>query len=118
MYKRNPATLMLQLRLLQEVETGLVMLVPSLCSRSWITEVNPSTSKKLLTGNGKAEKPQMVANSPWSNWKADGVLRNFDQAHTLADAWAHAMSAPVRQHDLNATRLVANTMVLDWRADD
>ncbi len=116
-YKNNAGTLMLQMRLLQETETGLMMLMPSFCKRVWLSEVNPTTSKRLLTGNPKAKKPEMVAYSPWSDWKTDKSLANFDQAHTLADAWAHSLSAPERQHDLTTCRLVANTLLLDWGVD-
>ena len=116
-YKMNAATLMLQMRLLQETETGISMLLPSCVPRVWLTEVNPTTSKRVLTKNPRAKKPQMVACSPWADWKATGELDNFDQAHTLADAYAHLQSSGTRQHDLQSMRLIANTLIKDSTDD-
>jgi Holliday junction resolvasome RuvABC endonuclease subunit len=111
-WRHNAQTLILQTRLLQELETGLTMLLPSMVKDVWITEVNPTTSKRVLTGDSRATKEMMVSHSPWAEtWEEE--LDNFDQAHTLADAFAHAQSAHNRQYNLAEGNLYANTLVME-----
>ncbi len=87
------------------------MLVPGLVSECWLSEVNPTTSKKVLTDNANANKDDMIARSPWSDWETSGELENFDEAHTLADAYAHSMTCGRRDIDLHTMRLNANTLI-------
>ena len=80
-------TFMKQMRLIQEIESGVVYLVGSLVKDSWITEVNNKTSKVLAAGNGSASKPMMVRASPFRDMKA-----NVATKEALADAWAHGLA--------------------------
>lgn len=111
-WRFNAQTLILQTRLLQEVETGCMMLLPSLVPHVWLTEVNPTTSKRVLTGDPKATKSDMIECSPWARTWQD-VVNNFDEAHTLADAYAHLQSAGERQYNLTSAKLYANTLVAE-----
>lgn len=54
-----------------------------------IAEINPTVSKRLLTGDGKADKSDMIAAGPFEG-RAD--IPRFTR-EALADAYAHAMAA-------------------------
>jgi Holliday junction resolvasome RuvABC endonuclease subunit len=86
---RNANVFSLQWRLIQELESGLVYVPASFdgMRELWITEIHNKTSKMLATGSGEADKPAMIAASPFNGNK------EFDQSRleALADAWAHSL---------------------------
>lgn len=84
-YKVNIASFGKQVRLLQEIESGVMFTVAGELQECWVTEVNPVQSKLLVTGNPKASKGLMVDCSPFKNYKA-----RKPTVEALADAWAHA----------------------------
>lgn len=89
--KRNPAGFFKQVRLYQEIESGLFHMLAGQVDECWITEVNPVTSK-ALAGVGRGEKPTEV--SPFAHFdpghKTDKA--NQDTREALADAWAHSLA--------------------------
>ena len=94
----NVETYKKQVRLLQMVEAFLIFNVASMCELE-VAEFGNATSKKLLTGNGQADKNEMLAAGPFTKMKPVG------RAKTLTDAYAHALSANAGQHT-NYTALV------------
>ena len=98
-YNRNAGALMKQMSLYTMLQSyAWDYLRPNL-TKLWLTEVNPNTSKSKLAHDGKAKKPAMIAASPWADYKKLGLT--FEQAHTLADAYAHSLSAEVHEHTLH-----------------
>lgn len=83
-YKRNAQGLILQVRLLEEIESGIFHLVAGATKQCYLTEVNPITSK-ALAGCAKTEKP--VAQSPFKDYDA-----KRETVEALADAWAHSLA--------------------------
>jgi Holliday junction resolvasome RuvABC endonuclease subunit len=90
-YNLNPRTFCLQSRLLQEIETGLTIVVGSEVEEVYITEVNPGSAKKALTGNARANKKDMIAAGPWAR-----SSMTYDERHTLSDAYAMALCADTK----------------------
>lgn len=84
-FNGNPKTLMIQVGLLQELQSGIFHMVAGELDECWVTLVNPATSK-TLAGCGKSEKP--VAQSPFA--ELPDITKATREA--LADAWAHALS--------------------------
>lgn len=87
-YTRNPLVFTKQIRLFEELESCLLFYITGLVDELWLTEVNPTTSKILLTDNHKADKDQMIAASPWRH----AVALTYSNQHTLADAYAHSLA--------------------------
>lgn len=84
----NVASYAKQMRLLQEIESGVFHLLAGELEECWVTEVNPMQSKLLATDNGAAGKAEMVAKSPFKGYTARKAT-----VEALADAWAHANAA-------------------------
>lgn len=83
-YNNNAPTYAKQVRLVQELEHQLAGL--QACDR--IYEVAPATSKRALTGDGRADKAAMVAASPF----AGRVDMSRESREALADAYGHALA--------------------------
>lgn len=84
---KNAHSFELQWRLVQEIESNVVLLnVPEL----WLTEVGPTASKKLATGNGSASKNAMIAACPFF---PNDLGYERETAEAIADAWAHSLAA-------------------------
>ena len=88
-YTGNPKTYMLQCRLIQEIESLMYRTLAPALRNFYLTEVNNATSKKLATGDSGAQKPAMVAASPFKDM--EGIVKSTREA--LADAWAHSLAA-------------------------
>lgn len=89
-YRNNAGTLMLQMRLVQEVESGLYHLIGPELKSCYIYEVDPMTSKKLATGKGNADKGEMIVACPLlALWGDKPMAQNVMEA--VADAWAHTL---------------------------
>lgn len=86
--KVNIASFGKQMRLLQEIESGVFHIVAGQLDQCWVTEVNPVQSKMLATGNPRAGKDLMVNCSPFENY----IVRK-STLEAIADAWAHANAA-------------------------
>lgn len=109
-YKRNAQGLILQVRLLEEIESGIFHIVTGELQECYVTEVNPITSKSLA-GCAKSEKP--VAVSPFADYDPGHrtAKANRDTREALADAWAHSLagwgvaksSTRMAFHDLQAS---------------
>jgi len=88
-YNANPHSFELQWRLVHAIEEWLYFCVTGMVRALWLTEVSPTTSKKLGGGRGGASKPEIAARMP--------VLAcppaASDSLYTVADAWAHSLSA-------------------------
>jgi Holliday junction resolvasome RuvABC endonuclease subunit len=89
-YKHNAATYTKQIRLLEEIESGLFFTVCGEVDSMFLTEVYPTTSKALLTGNARADKGEMVARFEELNGKIP--TKKDHTKHTVADAYAHSLS--------------------------
>lgn len=87
-HKANIASYGKQMRLLQEIESGVFHIVAGELDVCWITEVNPVQSKMLATGNPRANKDMMVEYSPFESY----IVRK-STLEAIADAWAHANAA-------------------------
>ena len=87
-YNVNVASYGKQMRLLQEIESGVFHIVAGELEVCWITEVNPVQSKILATGNPKAGKGLMVECSPFAKYAT-----RKSTVEAIADAWAHANAA-------------------------
>jgi len=103
-YKHNAATYTKQIRLLEEIESGLFFLVAGEVKQLYLTEVYPSTSKGLLTNDGRADKDRMVEcyeklHPPWDK----GVNRATKEA--VADAYAHSLACWLTGANLRMTRV-------------
>lgn len=86
----NVDTYRKQINLLHEIETGLWRWHNEAAeAKVRIAEVNPTASKRVVTGSGAATKDEMVAASPFD--RRDDVRRPTREA--LADAWAHCLAA-------------------------
>lgn len=116
-YNHNARTLMLQCRLLEDIEHGLFMYIAAQTEQLYLTEVNPRTSKRLLAHNGQANKQAMIAASPWAEYKKMGIP-NQQQAETLADAYAHSLAAGQEVYDLTAMRMIAVDATNEWSDND
>lgn len=107
-YKHNALTFTKQIRLLEEIESGLFFTATGLVERMIMTEVYPTTSKSLLTGNSRAKKPQMVADfEKLTGWTVDGPVATKE---AVADAYAHSLAcwiSNVSGNRLNMTDLQA-----------
>lgn len=88
-YNQNPDTFEKQWRLFQHImayrKIGNVLLDIDRCA---VVEVPPTTSKRLATGNGAADKDQIALASPFEH-----KSRARHTWWTLADAWAHSLAA-------------------------
>lgn len=104
---RNPQAFAKQMRLIQEIETGILFRVAGECKECWVTEVYPATSKTMATNYGQASKEQILAASPFK----DMTEVPLTTRKTLADAWAHALctwkGAPKPASRANFTELKA-----------
>lgn len=81
----NAFTFGLQMRLIQEIEAGLwnAGMKMTLC------EVSPTASKRILTGDGRADKSAMILSSPFKSFHE----LSQSSREALADAWAHSKAA-------------------------
>lgn len=100
-YNHNAKILMLQIRLFEDIEQALVQMIESEVTSLWITEMNPSTSKRLLAKDGKAGKREMIAASPFKDLPQVQAVKE-----ALADAYAHSLSAGTRQYDITNMQMV------------
>ena len=98
-YNRNAGALMKQMSLYTMIQSYAYDYLRPYLRHLWLTEVNPRVSKAKLAHDGRAGKPAMIKASPWCNYKELGLT--YAQAHTLADAYAHSLSAEVREHTLH-----------------
>jgi Holliday junction resolvasome RuvABC endonuclease subunit len=91
---KNPVNYSKQVRLVQEIESGLLMTVAGLIEPGPCTllEFGPSTSKRAATGDGSADKLQVINTSPFALAVMPEKLAN-NTREALADAWAHAITA-------------------------
>ena len=89
-YNQNALAYEMQVRLLQEIESGLLHLVGAITKDCWLVEVPPGTSKLLATGSGRATKEDMVKAMP-EEMQRMGQTRATKEA--LADAWGHSLAA-------------------------
>ena len=110
-YKRSsgPQTLIKQARLLQEIESGIFHIIAGELTECWLTEVSPSTSKRLANCpmNRKPVAESPVAETP-------GL--NVATREALADAWAHSLATwgvAGKRRALHGTMAAEVTMVCE-----
>jgi len=99
-YTGNAKGLMVQMSLYDMIRAYVYDYLRPHTERLWVTEVNPTTSKSKLAHDGRADKKEMIAASPWAQYKEHGLT--YVQAHTLADSYAHSLSAGLRERRLHA----------------
>ena len=89
-YTRNAAMYCKQVRLLEEIESGVLFVVAGLVEQCYLTEVYPTTSKSLLCNTSQADKYVMIENFQ----KITGIVvdGNHQTKHTVADAYAHSLA--------------------------
>lgn len=83
----NPQSFAKQMRLVQEIESGIYFRVAADVKQCWVTEVYPATSKVMATNDGGATKDEILAVSPFK----DMTKVALETKRTLADAWAHSL---------------------------
>jgi Holliday junction resolvasome RuvABC endonuclease subunit len=99
-YNNNSVTLMKQMALFVLVQVYVYDYLVPLLSSVHLTIVHNATSKSKLAHNGSASKAQMIAASPWSNFKKCKGM-SLNQAETCADAYAHSLSGGIEMYDLS-----------------
>jgi Holliday junction resolvasome RuvABC endonuclease subunit len=85
-----------QMRLIHAIE--MILFVMEI-RNFYLTEVPPTTSKRLATGDGRARKEDIIDVSPFAGQRGPA-------AEALADAWAHSLSAGDGQWFMNKEYLV------------
>jgi hypothetical protein len=103
---RNPGTLIVQMYLFVLVQAYVYDYLVPLVPQVYLTIVHNATSKTKLAHDRSATKSQMIAASEWKDYKKDDLT--FNQAETLADAFAHSLSAYTEQYNL--TKLAQYTV--------
>lgn len=109
-YKHNAATFTKQIRLVEEIQSGIFHLATGEVDQMYMTEVFPSTSKMLLTEDARADKRKMISSFEkltGHQWE-DGVTLHTKE--TVADAYAHSLCTwldGLRVTRLNFTKLTA-----------
>ena len=104
-YTHNAASFTKQIRLVEEIESGLFHLVVGEVNQFYMTEVYPSTSKGLLTNDGRADKDRMIAcyeEMAGLDWP-EGTRKHTKE--TVADAYAHSLACWLDGANLRLTRL-------------
>lgn len=96
---RNPGTLMTQMYLFVLVQATVFDYLVPIVPQVHLTIVHNGTSKSKLAHDKSASKQQMIKASEWKDYKANGFT--FNQAETLADSYAHSLSAYAEQHNLS-----------------
>jgi Holliday junction resolvasome RuvABC endonuclease subunit len=74
----------------QAIEALVATHVSPALQRCWITEVGPSVSKRLATGEGNADKAKVYSYSPFPSVQLAQHLSDHSK-FTLGDAWAHSL---------------------------
>jgi Holliday junction resolvasome RuvABC endonuclease subunit len=89
-FGRNVASYQKQMRVVQEIESGLLFRVSGEVQECWVTEVLPNQSKLLACNYGGATKAEIIMVSPFTS----GYNINMPQAtiEAVADAWAHGLA--------------------------
>lgn len=96
---RNPGTFMVQSYLFVLLQAYIYDYLVPIVPQVYLSVVHNTTSKAKMTDNGGASKAQMIAASEWSDYAAQGLT--FNQAETLADAYAHSLSAYNEEFNLS-----------------
>jgi len=100
-YKHNALTYTKQIRLLEEIESGLFFTATGLIDKMVLTEVYPTTSKTLLTSNSRAKKPEMVrCFEKLTGWTLDAPKATKE---AVADAYAHSLACWL--HNVSGNRM-------------
>jgi len=97
---RNPGTMIVQMYLFVLAQAYVFDYLVPIVDQVNLTIVHNATSKSKLAHIKNASKSEMIAASEWADYKQMGLT--YDQAHTLADAYAHSLSAYREQFDLTA----------------
>jgi Holliday junction resolvasome RuvABC endonuclease subunit len=104
-YTHNAASFTKQIRLVEEIESGLFHVVTDCVSKLYMTEVYPSTSKGLLANNGRAGKDEMIEcyeRVTQQEWPA-GTKKHTKE--TVADAYAHSLASWMSGGNLRLSRM-------------
>ncbi len=97
---RNPGTMIIQMYLFVLAQSYVFDYLVPLVDQVHLSIIHNATSKSKLAHIKSATKSEMIAASEWKDYKQMGLT--YDQAHTLADAYAHSLSAYREQYDLTA----------------
>lgn len=95
----NPGTLMVQMSLFVLLQAYVYDYLVPIVPQVYLSIVHNTTSKSKLAHDGKADKKAMINASEWKDYKEQGIT--FNQAHTLADAYAHSLSAYKQEYNLS-----------------
>lgn len=94
-YAQNAQTLLKQMTLFVLIQKYVWDYLVPILDEVYLTIVNNQTSKAKLAFGG-ADKDDMIAASPWAKSNL-----TYNQKHTLADAYAHALSGGRMTHALH-----------------
>ena len=94
---KNVASYQKQMRVVQEIESGLLFRLSGEVVELWVTEITATQVKLLACNYGQATKVQIISMSPFAAYDEDGN----DPAHigsqatleAVADAWAIGQAA-------------------------
>ena len=90
---------------MEEIESGLFHLCTGEVDQFYMTEVYPTTSKSLLTNNGRADKNQMIdVYEQVSAQEWPPSVRKHTK-ETVADAYAHALACWMNGANLRLRRM-------------
>lgn len=88
-FGRNVAGFGKQMRLIQEIESGLLFRLAGELKELWVTEIGPTQVKVLACNDGRASKGAIIRASPIG---PDMGLK-IETREALADAWAIGLGA-------------------------
>lgn len=88
---KNPQGFAKQMRLVQEIESGIYYRIAPEVRECWVTEVYPKTSKLMACNYGAATKAEIIQASPFEGWRTMHEDWKLDTAEAIADAWAHGL---------------------------
>lgn len=86
---KNPASYQKQIRVVQEIESGVFYRLAGEVQELWVTEIGPKQVKVLATNDGGASKAAVIAASPFGS---NGEITE-KTLEAIADAWAIGLAA-------------------------
>ena len=90
---KNVAGFQKQIRLIQEIESGVLFRLAGEIQELWVTEIGPTQAKLLATYDGGASKQEIVMASPFFAGIGSVIHMTLSTIEAVADAWAIGLAA-------------------------
>lgn len=88
---KNVASFQKQIRVVQEIESGILFRLAGEVKELWVTEIGPTQAKRLATYNGQASKQEVIEASPFN--RRPESKADLSTLEAIADAWAIGLAA-------------------------